>query len=271
MPETPEVVDHYGAHYRDFAADVYGEVRRAAFGEDVGQNSWLTAAELEQFASQLELRPAVRLLDIGCGSGGPAVHLARATGCSVVGVDLFQEAVANGSRIARELGLEAQARFVQADAARPLPFENGSFDALLCIDAVNHLRGRPQVFAEWARVLAPGGRLLFTDPVTVTGVLGSDELAIRTSIGYFVLVPPGENERLLSAAGLSVVSVEDTTESLAQVARRRGDARLERAEVLEPLEGSETFEGRQRFFEIVATLARERRLSRFVYLAEKQR
>jgi cyclopropane fatty-acyl-phospholipid synthase-like methyltransferase len=269
VSERPEVADHYGAHYRDFAADVYGEVRRAAFGEDVGQNSWLTATELERFASQLELAPEARLLDVGCGSGGPAMHLARATGCAVVGVDLFEEAVANGTRTALELGLETQAKFVQADASRPLPFDDGSFDALLCIDAVNHLRGRPQIFADWARVLAPGGRLLFTDPVVMTGVLGSDELATRTSIGYFVLVPPGENQRLLSAAGLSVVSVEDTTESLAHVAHRRGQARSERADDLKPLEGDETFEGRQRFFEIVATLARERRLSRFAYLAQK--
>jgi len=270
VPERPDVEDHYSAHYRDFAADVYGEVRREAFGDDLGQNSWLTASELERFASQLKLLPTVRVLDVGCGSGGPAVQLAQSSGCEIVGVDLFPEAVANGNRIAHEVGLEARARFVQADASQALPVESGSFDAILCIDAVNHLRGRPTVFADWARVLAPGGRLLFTDPVTVTGVLGSDELAIRTSIGYFVLVPPGENERLLTAAGLSLLSVEDTTESLAQVARRRGDARSERAEALRPLEGDETYEGRQRFFEIVATLADERRLSRLLYLAEKR-
>ena len=46
MAERPEVVDHYGAQYREFAGDVYAEVRRAAFGEDIGQNSWLTVDEL---------------------------------------------------------------------------------------------------------------------------------------------------------------------------------------------------------------------------------
>jgi SAM-dependent methyltransferase len=39
---------------------------------------------------------------------------------------------------------------------------------LLCIDAVNHLRDRAGVFDEWVRLLAPGGRVLFTDPITVT-------------------------------------------------------------------------------------------------------
>jgi len=50
-------------------------------------------------------------------------------------------------------------------------------------------------------LLASGGRLLFTDPLTVTGVLGSDEIASRTSIGYGLFVPLGETlaaERRLS-------------------------------------------------------------------------
>ncbi len=113
--------------------------------------------------------------------------------------------------MAREAGLGGRASFVQADASQPLPFEDGSFDAILCIDAMNHLPDRPGVLSDWARLLRPDGRLLFTDPVTVTGILDSDEIAIRTSIGYFLFVPPGEDERLLAEAGLSVLAVEDTT------------------------------------------------------------
>jgi hypothetical protein len=82
-------------------------------------------------------------------------------------------------------------------------------------------------------------------------------------------VPPGENERLLTEAGLSVLAVEDTTEQLAAVAQRRHDARAKHAEALGQVEGDEAFEGRQRFFDTVATLARDRRLSRFAYAAEK--
>ncbi|MDQ6818923.1 MAG: class I SAM-dependent methyltransferase, partial [Actinomycetota bacterium] len=106
MSEGPEVVEHYGAHYRDFAAEVYGEVRREAFGEDIGQNSWLTIEELERFCSWLELGPSARLLDVACGSGGPALHLARLTECKVVGVELYGEAVMSGHERAREAGLE---------------------------------------------------------------------------------------------------------------------------------------------------------------------
>jgi hypothetical protein len=50
---------------------------------------------------------------------------------------------------------------------------------------------------------------------------------------------------------------------------RRCDARADRAPALRRIEGDDTFEGRQRFFDIVARLASERRLGRFVYLAER--
>jgi SAM-dependent methyltransferase len=268
--ERPEVVDHYGAHYRTFAAGVYEEVRRSAFGEDIGQNSWLTVDELDRFLSRLDLRPSTRLLDVGCGSGGPTLHVGRRTGCQVVGVELSEEAVAEAMRLAHEAGLETRSSFLQADASEPLPFEAGSFDALICIDAINHLPDRAGLLADWARVLRSGGRLLFTDPVAITGILDSEELAIRTSIGYFLFVPPGENERLLAAAGLTVVDIEDTTDHLAEIARRRHDARAARAETLREIEGEVAFEGRQRFFEVVAMLAHDRRLSRFVYTAERQ-
>jgi SAM-dependent methyltransferase len=269
VADKPEVAEHYSAHYRDFAAEVYGEVRREAFGVDVGQNSWLTADELERFAALLDLRAGARLLDVACGSGGPSLHVARLTGCDVVGVELYEEAVAAGTRAARAAGLETHATFVRGDGAESLPFESGSFDAVLCIDAINHLPDRPRVLVDWARLLKPAGRLLFTDPVVVTGMVSDDEIAVRASIGYFLFLPFGENERLLAEAGLEVVNVEDTTAHLADVARRRHDARAAHADALVAVEGDAAFAGRQRFFHLVATLAQERRLSRLVYTAQR--
>jgi glycosyltransferase involved in cell wall biosynthesis len=112
--------------------------------------------------------------------------------------------------------------------------------------------------------------LLFTDPVVITGIVDSREIALRTSIGYFLFVPAGGNERLLADAGLTVLDVEDTTNDLGHIAGRRRDARAEHAKALREIEGHAAFEGRQRFFDIVAMLARERRLSRFAYTAEMQ-
>jgi SAM-dependent methyltransferase len=270
MADRPDVVDHYGAHYRHFAADVYAAMREAAFGVDIGQNSWLTVDQLERFVSRLQIQSTARVLDVGCGSGGPSLRVAQLTECQVTGVERDSDAVAVGTRLAGEAGLEKRVSFVRADAAKTLPFGDGSFDGILCIDAINHLPDRPRVLGDWARLLRGGGRVVFTDPVVITGALDSEEIALRTSIGYFLFVPPDENERLLANAGLAVVNVEDLTGRLAEIAGRRRDARSERAEALRQLEGDAAFEGRQRFFDVVASLASQRRLSRFAYTAEKQ-
>src|SRR6266550_4659240 len=50
-------VRHYDASYGNFQSDLYAEIRREAFGDDIGQNSWLTAAELDTFVAWLDLAP----------------------------------------------------------------------------------------------------------------------------------------------------------------------------------------------------------------------
>jgi ubiquinone/menaquinone biosynthesis C-methylase UbiE len=262
-------VDLYGATYGHFAEEIYAEIRREASGEDVGQNSWVTTEELDRFARDLALGPDARLLDVACGSGGPTLHLVRTTGCTAVGVDVHDDAVETAGRLAAEAGLVDRATFQSADAAAPLPFEDGSFDALLCVDAINHLANRLSVLREWNRLLRPGGRMGFTDPITVTGILASDEIAIRASAGYYLFTPAGEDKRLLAEAGLHLIRSEDASPNMAAVAARRHGARARREEALRGIEGDETFEGQQRFLSVTARIALEGRLSRFIFVAEK--
>lgn len=262
-------VDLYGATYGHFAEEIYAEIRREASGEDVGQNSWVTTEELDRFARDLALGPGARLLDVACGSGGPTLHLVRTTECTALGVDMHDDAIETAGRLAAEEGLADRAMFQPADAAAPLPFADGSFDALLCIDAINHLADRPSVLREWTRLVRPGGRLGFTDPITVTGILASDEIAIRASAGYYLFTPAGEDERLLAEVGLRLIRSEDASQNMAEVAARRHNARSQRQDALRRIEGDETFEAQQRFLSVTARIAREGRLSRFIYVAEK--
>ncbi|MFZ1428313.1 MAG: hypothetical protein WAS21_16250, partial [Geminicoccaceae bacterium] len=86
MPPPPtDEVDLYGASYGGIAAGLQAEIRREAFGQDIGQTGWLTAAEQDLFIDWLGLGPGSRLLDLACGSGGPTLRIAARTGCSVVG------------------------------------------------------------------------------------------------------------------------------------------------------------------------------------------
>jgi ubiquinone/menaquinone biosynthesis C-methylase UbiE len=76
-------VDLYGASYRGLASDLYADIRREAFGEDIGQTGWLTADEQDLFLSWLELSPSSHLLDLACGSGRPTLRIAQKTECRV--------------------------------------------------------------------------------------------------------------------------------------------------------------------------------------------
>lgn len=266
---SPEPVDFYGATYGGFAARVYQEIRAESFGEDIGQNGWLTADEHDSFLDWLGLDAGAHLLDVACGSGGPTLRAARNTGARVHGIDLHAEAVQAARRQADAEGLADRATFEQADAAGRLPSADRAFDALVCVDAINHLPDRAAVLAEWARVLKPGGRLVYTDPIVVTGPLTHEEIAARSAIGFFLFVPPGLNETLLEAAGFELTMLEDRTENMARLAARWRTARKARAEALRRIEGEGTFEGQQRFLDVAARLAGTRRLSRLAFGARR--
>lgn len=268
--DNSEHVDHYGATYGEFASQLYAEIRREAFGEDIGQTGWLTSDEQDLFISWLQLGEESTLLDVACGSGGPTLRIARESGCSVVGVDLHEQGVAAARDQARARGMEDRASFHQGDAGKPMDFDDASFDGLICVDAINHLSDREWVLREWRRVLKPGGRLVFTDPITVTGPINDEEMRIRSSIGFFWFVPRGVNERLLGEVGFTLDKVVDRTENMARMARCWLDARAARAADLRSIEGEETFQGQQTFFEVAAQLAEGRRLSRFAFAAEAQ-
>jgi len=260
----------YDNTYMHFATEVLAQVRAETFGEDIGQNSWLTADEYRKFFEWLRLSPTSNVLDVGSGSGGPSLFLARTVGCQVVGIDENESGIANSRRMATEQRLDGRVSFHHADAASTLQFEDRSFDAIISIDAINHLRNRLLVLRDWHRLLKPAGRLLFTDPITVTGMITRDEVAIRSKIGHFVFTPRGEDERLIQEAGFELLRCEDLTENAARVSKRWNDARESRRDELIGIEGEDGFEEVQQFLAVAHQLSSERRLSRFAYLARKR-
>ena len=101
----PAKVDLYNNVYSDFASSAEAQVRQAAFGEDIGQSSWTTAAEWLRFADQVLVGEGSHVLEVGSGSGGPATYLATRRDCRVTGVDLNPLGVANGERLAASRGV----------------------------------------------------------------------------------------------------------------------------------------------------------------------
>lgn len=265
----PPPVDLYNGAYSNYALDLYREIRLETYGVDLGQTSWVNTEESQEIPHALNLTPESRVLEIGSGSGRYALQIAQAIGCRMIGVDINESAIQTASQLAAAQNMSPQIRFERCDVSKPLPFEDAAFDAIFSNDVLCHIPHRPQLFGEIFRVLKPGGRMLFSDALVIAGTISQLEIATRSSIGYYIFSPPGENERLMEHAGFQVVSVRDTTGSAVSIAKRWREAREARKGKLIALEGATNFEGLQQFLSSVQALCGEGRLRRNLYIAQK--
>ena len=261
-------VDLYNSTYGNFQEQVLMEVRRETYGEDIGQSSWITTEEYDTFYSWLNLSPGDHVLEVASGSGGPALYLAKKFKCRITGLDINEE----GIKTANHQALDARitdAKFQFADVDQRLAFDDETFDAVMCVDSMNHFRNRLGGFQEWHRLLKSGKRALFTDPVVITGPVSNEELAARSSIGFFLFVPLEVTKKLISEAGFKLIRCEDVTGNIELTSGRWYAARQKHRDELLKIEGEERFSGLQTFLSTVHKLTSERRLSRFVFLVER--
>lgn len=157
------VKGHYGG--RDLEGAIIGAL--AAAGVDIGA---LTVADLsavdelhagglpatEHLLTQLDLEAGSRLLDVGCGIGGPT-RVAAAHGGHVTGVDLTPEFIATATALTERVGLTGQVEF-ETTSAGSLRFADGSFDRAMMIHVGMNIPDKAATFAEVRRVLRTGGR-----------------------------------------------------------------------------------------------------------------
>jgi SAM-dependent methyltransferase len=260
----------YDDFYGEFDSPLMRQLRSEGYGRDIGQHSWVSAEELEEDIPRLKLTRSSRLLDLGCGPGGPLAFVTGLVGCHGSGMDLSAKAIAAGRARVASLGLDKLVALREADLNEPIPFASGSFDAVMSLDAILHFRDRLSVFREVARVLIPSGRFLFTDAGVITGAISDEEIRLRATHGYTQFVPPGFNERMLELAGFQLIDRNDRTASLLKNAEGRLGARLAHRAELEQLEGGSYFESQRRYLETVLGLAQRGALARMMYLAESR-
>ena len=262
-------VDLYDHAYANYQEDLYREIRVETYGFDLGQTSWVTTEESNQIPRLLNLGTDSHVLEIGFGSGRYALHIAKETGCRVMGVDINFHGVQSAVKLARQGNLQSRVEFTQHDASEPLPFDDGRFDAVFSNDALCHIKERASLLRDVHRVLRPGGRLLFSDALVIGGFITNEEIATRSSIGFYVFTAPGVNEELLANSGFRMIQAMDTTGNAAEIAKRWHDARESRSVELTAIEGALDYEGLQRFLSCAHKLTSERRLLRWVYVSVK--
>jgi sterol 24-C-methyltransferase len=98
----------------------------------------------------------MKVLDVGCGIGGPAREIHRFTGASIVGLNNNDYQISRANNIAQKQGLSDKMQFIKGDFMQ-MDLPDNSFDAVYAIEATVHAPSLEGVYSEIYRVLKPGG------------------------------------------------------------------------------------------------------------------
>lgn len=198
--------------------------------EPIAQASRRTVAHMAARLSNL--KPGARVLDLGAGYGGAARYLAREHGAHVTCLNLSQVENARNRTLTSGQGLSDQIR-VDHGAFEDLSYPDASFDVVWSQDAFLHSADRAKVLAGAARVLRPGGELIFTDPMQADTI--ADPAALKPvyerihlpNLGSFAFY-----RARLDALGLEDAGSEDLTGQLrTHYARVRAELEARKAEL----------------------------------------
>src|SRR5579872_4331535 len=197
-------------YYKQHWIDIEPE-RHAAYDQILAYHP-----ALEPIIRPLELRPGLRVLDVGSGPGHTTMELARRVTASgkVTGVDINEEFVARSSARAVEANLLL--KFVHSGFP-PLPFPEASFDRVFCKNVLEYVDSAADTVAEMARVTAPGGIVVAADSdwdlmVLETGAANRErnDRVLSASKGIAIKEPRIGRQLfgLFRQVGLSEVKVE---------------------------------------------------------------
>jgi ubiquinone/menaquinone biosynthesis C-methylase UbiE len=152
----------------------------ADYPMDFAHISFLTLIELQEMRQRLALRQGAALVDLACGAGGPGLWIAKVMDATLVGVDPSAIGLAHARARADSVGIATKARFTQGIFATT---GLADADGAISVDALQYAPDKRAGLKEAARILRPGGRLVFTafevEPQRVEGlpVLGVDPVA----------------------------------------------------------------------------------------------
>lgn len=219
MSRSPQAV---AEHYKKRALDDVILAALKAAGKDIEHLTPDDLAPVDEFHSggrnatvrltQLaQINGCDRVLDVGCGIGGPSRFLASKFGCQVTGLDFTAEFVALAAMLAQRTRLADKVTYRQGDAL-DLPFADASFDIVWSQNAAMNIADRDRLYGEMRRVLVPGGRLALQE---IAAGPGGDPFypapwADDKSISF--LSTPHATRAALERIGFRVIAWQDTTQ-----------------------------------------------------------
>jgi phosphoethanolamine N-methyltransferase len=150
-----------------------------------------------------------RVLDIGCGLGGPDHYLAEQYGAHTTGIDLEPQLIEIAKAATEAKGLQSQCEFMLVEPG-PLPFPGGFFDLVISSGAFTQVEGKPELFAECYRVLKPDGIVSCYEWTRPAGPISDDMKYFFEMEGLtYALETPETYQKLFRSTGFGSVSVTD--------------------------------------------------------------
>ncbi|MBN1285694.1 MAG: methyltransferase domain-containing protein [Anaerolineae bacterium] len=232
MSEYQSNVEKVGRYYDEKGPHwsiVWGDNLHVGYWESPTDDTPLHEAQerlTQIMIEHMPVGPEQRVLDVGCGPGGPGVRLAAETGCEVVGITLSQYQVEKAMALAQARGVADRAKFQYADAMN-MPFEDASFDAAWAFESLFYM-DHAKAWQEIYRVLRPGGFLVFTDIFRMPPPPGFDPSnaappdaeMIEVFGDVFSFLPRSHYEDLLKEIGFEIEKVLDFSANQAETIQR---------------------------------------------------
>jgi SAM-dependent methyltransferase len=216
MTDSKAIADHWAA------GDVYGLIV-SALNKMSKPLDGLTVEELApvdhfhargfpatvELADRLPIKAGQRIVDIGCGLGGPARYIAKRFQCSVSGIDITEPFVEAANKLTRLLHMESQVKIEHGDGQH-LPYPDASFDGAYTQHVTMNVADRPRFFGEAYRVLKSGAFFALTEHGL--GPKGNPHHPLPWSAdgGGAYLVTPSETQAVLQETGFEEIEVENT-------------------------------------------------------------
>ena len=212
------LVARYSRLYALTGTPVIHEVERDVLGCDYGGTSWTTREEADRVIDMLALGAGKALLDIGAGSGWPALYIARMASCDAVLIDV----PFSGMRAARERavkeGLAERCKVTVGDGAS-LPFKDASFDAISHSDVLCCMPEKVAMLRECRRVARAGARMAFSVIAPAPDLSVADrELAVAS--GPMFVDVSADYSALLRETGWRLLERHDVTDEYGHCLRK---------------------------------------------------
>jgi len=172
------------------------------------QYHYLGTEAVDEAIAALDLRPGLRVLDIGSGIGGPARYIAATSGAHVTALELQPDLDSVAADLTERCGLGL---LVEHRCGNILDGVEGTYDAIVSFLCFLHIADRRSLFSACRRALTPGGAMYIEDYALRRQPTEQEATALRVKVQSPVLPSPAQYEDQLHAAGFADVRVEDVT------------------------------------------------------------